>query len=87
MLFHNDNNTEIVLFEDTRFSWTEADEMCASYNSTLLSFSSYNDVATVQALIMEAFGSLVKSHIHIGLKRNTKVNDSSDFNSLVIKNE
>ena len=34
-------------------SWYEAKNICISYNATLLSFSSYNDVFTVQAFMWE----------------------------------
>ena len=78
-------NTKIVLLADISFSRNKADKICTSYNSTLLSFSSYNDIVTVQALLMEVLGRIIKSHIHIGLKRNTKVSDLNDFDLLIIK--
>ena len=63
------------LLEGINVSWYEANETCTIHNSTLLSFSSYNDVLTVQALLIGAFGNFIKSHIHIGLQRYAKVSD------------
>ena len=64
------------LLEDITVSWYEANETCTSYNSSLLSFSSYNDVMTIQALLMEVIG-LPDSHIFIGLQGNKKVTGSA----------
>ena len=63
------------LLEGINVSWYEANETCTIHNSTLLSFSSYNDVLTVQALLIDVFGNSIKSHIHIGLQIYTKVSE------------
>ena len=66
--------------EGINVSWYEANETCTIHNSTLLSFSSYNDVLTVQALLIDVFGRFIISHIHIGLQKNTKVSDLLNLN-------
>ena len=76
-----------IFLKEISFSWYDADEICNSYNGTLLSFSSYNDVITVQALLMEVFGHIVNSHIHIGLRTYTKVSDLCELNLFVMLDE
>ena len=49
-------------------SWYEAKNICISYNATLLSFSSYNDVLTVQAFMWEILNDVLPMPIFLGLK-------------------
>ena len=53
--------------------WYEAYDICASYNTTLLSFSSYNDILDVQALLMD-ISSTLPLPVFLGLKIDLKVN-------------
>ena len=59
----------------TKISWNEANETCASYNASLPSFSSHNDVLTVQSLLMETHEELMQFDVFIGLFTNITVSN------------
>ena len=54
-------------------SWYEAKNICISYNATLLSFSSYNEVLTVQAFIWEILYEALPMSIFLRLKKDIRV--------------
>ena len=55
-------------------SWYEANETCASYNATLLSFSGYKDFLAVQTLVGTYVIDNTRNLLHIGLSNHIKVN-------------
>ena len=57
-------------------SWYEAMKICASYNGTLPSFSSHNDILTVQAFFMESLHDSIPSPVFVGLRKKYKVSHS-----------
>ena len=56
-------------------SWNEANHICNSYNATQPSFSSYNDILDLQALLMEVLDSTLPLPIFVGLQSDCKVSD------------
>ena len=54
-------------------SWYEAKKICISYNATLLSFSSYNEVLTVQAFMWDILQKALPVPIFLGLKKDIRV--------------
>ena len=56
-------------------SWNEANQICNSYNATQTSFSNYNDILDLQALLMEVLDSTLPLPIFVGLQSDSKVSD------------
>ena len=64
-------------------SWYEAKQACISYNSSLLTFTSPNDVLNIQAFLIEIFDDTLPMPIFIGLKRDSEVSDKCNYFSLI----
>ena len=60
-------------------SWFQTKNICASYNATLLRFSGYDDVLTVQAFLWEILHEALPKPIFPGLKKEFKVSFSRDL--------
>ena len=75
----------LFLLEDNRkqfgpvmnISWNQANEICAIHNTSLLSFSSYNDVLILQALLVEILNGTLPLPVFLGLKKDSGVSDNS----------
>ena len=59
-------------------SWYEAKNICISYNATLLSFSSHNNIVTVQAFMWEILSDALPLPIFLGLKKDFTVSIQRD---------
>ena len=71
------------LGDATNVSWNETNQICTSHNATMLSFSGYNDVLDVQALLVEVLDNNLPLPVFLGLKSDLKV--SNLFISLIFK--
>ena len=56
-------------------SWNKANQICDSYNATQPSFSSYNDILDLQALLMQVLDSTLPFRVFVGLQSDAKVSN------------
>ena len=58
-------------------SWKQANDICTTHNASLLSFSDYNDVLILQALLMEILNATLPFPVFLGLEKDTGVSDNN----------
>ena len=57
-------------------SWYKAQEVCSSFNASLLTYSSHNDILMIHALLAEIWYNTLKLllPVFIGFKLHSEVN-------------
>ena len=72
-IFKKDDTNPLSL--GLNVSWNKFNHICNSYNATQPSFSSYNDILDLQALLIEVLDSTLPLPIFWGLQSDSKVSD------------